>query len=80
MSLFGDHAYCRMESMSPSNSQHDISTAYVDPESKPSWCPIDKTNATLEMLSPEQRDKMDTIMKGFSAAFGLDQKAGDDRL
>ena len=78
MSHFGDHAYCRIEGMSLINSQQDISTIYVDPESKPSWCPIDKTNAALETLSPEQRDKMDTIMKGFSAAFGLDQKAGDN--
>ena len=78
MSHFGDHAYCRLESISPINSQQDISTIYVDPENKPSWCPIDKTNAALEEMPPEKREKADMIMKGLSAVFGLDQKAGDN--
>ena len=64
--------FCHMAAISPDNSQQDISTIYVDPNSKPDWCPIDKVNTTLEEMSPEKREKADMIMKGMSAFFGSD--------
>ena len=67
---FGDHTYCHMESVSPMNTQRDVSTIFVDPDSKPNWCPIDRINANLEKMLPGDREKVDAIIKGMSFLFG----------
>lgn len=64
--------YCHMAAIQPENAD-DVSPARIeDMNKKPDWCPIDKTNAALEEMPPEKREKADMIMKGLSAFFGSD--------
>ena len=84
LAKFGRFNFCHMASISPDNPQQDISSIYVDPEDKPEWCPIDRTNMMLDELDPDKREKADMIMKGLSAFFGSDgmlsgEKAGDNK-
>ncbi len=43
--------YCRMEAASSVNSQMDISSIYVNIDSRPVWCPIIKVNDELDRMS-----------------------------
>ena len=72
MSLYGQKYYCHMDAIFPENQQQDISTIFVDPESKPDWCPIDEMNDNLKDMPPEKRDNFDKLMSGLSVLFGND--------
>lgn len=77
MLSYGQKYYCHMDAISPKNPQQDISTIFVDPESKPIWCPISKINTTLSEMTPEKRSDFDKIMYGLSALFGNDNMMED---
>ena len=62
--------YCHMESISPNNSQMDISTVYVDIDSRPNWCPIIKTNEELERMPIENRQHIDNLIVSLSSLCG----------
>ena len=69
-SPFGDKFYCHMNSIQSNNSQQDISTCYVDPETRPKWCPMEKMNKELEIMDPEKREQFDKVAEGLSVIFG----------
>ena len=64
--------YCHMEAISSNNSQMDISTIYVDINSRPVWCPIIKTNKELDAMPIESRANIDKIITGLSSLNGSD--------
>ena len=64
--------YCYMEAISPNNSQMDISSIYVDINSRPVWCPIIKTNKELDAMPIENRANIDKIITGLSSLNGSD--------
>ena len=79
-SMFSDgpNFYCHMEVVSPENSESDISTVYVDPESRPEWCSIVKMNKMFETMPPERREEFDKIATGLSALFGSVQVSKEE--
>ena len=62
--------YCRMEAASPVNSQMNISSTYVDINSRPVWCPIVKVNDELDRMPLEKRAKIEKLIVGLSLWFG----------
>lgn len=66
----GSKFYCHMNSIQPNDVQQDISTCYVDPETRPEWCPMEKINKELEMMAPEKREQFNKIAEGLSLLFG----------
>ena len=66
----GANWYCHMSAILPDNPQMDISTIYVNPEEKPSWCPISNTNDKLSKLNPKEKENVNMLIKGLSVLFG----------
>ena len=62
--------YCGLECFSSKNQQTDISTIYVNANTRPSWCPIIKLNESLDRMPIEQRSNFDAIITGFSSLWG----------
>ena len=62
--------YCRMEAASSVNSQMDISSIYVNIDSRPVWCPIIKVNDELDRMPFEKREKIEKLIIGLSSWFG----------
>ncbi|MDT3386705.1 MAG: hypothetical protein LIR46_02925 [Bacteroidota bacterium] len=62
--------YCHMESVSSINSQMDISSIYVNIDSRPVWCPIIKMNDELDKMPIEKRAKFEKFIIGLSSCFG----------
>lgn len=62
--------YCRMEAASLVNSQMDISTIYVDVNSRPTWCPMIKMSNELDRMPFEQRAKFEKFRTVLSSLFG----------
>ena len=70
MTPYGEKYYCHMDAISPENSQQDISTIFVNPESRPVWCPTVKMNETFKAMPPERKEQFNKIATGLSALFG----------
>lgn len=66
----GGKFYCHLKSVDLNNIQQDISTFYVDPETRPEWCPMEKMNKDLDAMDPEKREQFDKIAEGLSLLFG----------
>lgn len=62
--------YCRMEAASSVNSQMDISSIFVDIDSRPVWCPIIKVNDELDRMSFEKRAELEKLITGLSPWLG----------
>ena len=62
--------YCHMEAISSDNPQMNISTVYVDLDSRPVWCPIIKMNNELDEMPIEKRSNIDNLITGLSSVFG----------
>ena len=62
--------YCRMEAASSVNSQMDISSIYVNIDSRPIWCPIIKMNNELDEMPIEKRSYIDNLITGITLLFG----------
>ena len=62
--------YCRMEAASSVNPQMDISSIYVDIDSRPIWCPIIKMNDELNKMPFEKRAEFEKLVTGLSSWFG----------
>lgn len=45
--------YCRIKAVDPNVSQMDATTIFVDPDSRPEWCPI--YNFSLKNLNNEEK-------------------------
>ena len=54
----------------------DISAFKVSSNTKPDWCPIEKTKLTIKQLSPEDKERLNKVMNGFQALFELINKKG----
>lgn len=46
---------------------------FVNPDTIPDWCPIVKTNETLDQMPAEKRKQFDSIARGLRAIFGDDK-------
>lgn len=66
----GGKFYCHMKTVNPNNVQQDISTCYVDPETRPEWCPMEKMNKDLDAMDSEKRGQFDKVAEGLSVLFG----------
>ena len=62
--------YCRIEAASSVNSQMDISSIYVNIDSRPVWCPIVKANEELDRMSIDKRADLDKLITGLSSLCG----------
>lgn len=62
--------YCRIEATSPINPQADISSIYVNIDSRPVWCPIIKTNDELNRMPFEERTKLEKLIAELSPWLG----------
>lgn len=62
--------YCRMEAVSSVDSQMDISSIYVNVDSRPVWCPIIKTNDELDRMPLKTRAEFEKLITGLSSWFG----------
>lgn len=62
--------YCRMEVIPSVNSQTDISSIYVNIDSRPVWCPIIKANDELDRMPFEKRAEFEKLITGLSSLFG----------
>lgn len=62
--------YCRMEAASSVNSQMDISTIYVNVDSRPVWCPIIKMNDELDRMPFEKRAEFEKLRTWLSSWLG----------
>ena len=62
--------YCRMEAASLANSEMDISSVYVDINSRPVWCPIIKMNNELDEMPIDKRADLDKLITGLSSLWG----------
>ena len=62
--------YCRMEAASSVNSQMDISSIYVNIDSRPIWCPIIKMNNELDEMPIEKRSNINDLITGLTSLFG----------
>lgn len=62
--------YCRMGAASSVNSQMDISSIYVNIDSRPVWCPIIKMNDELDRIPIEKRMEFEKLLTGLSSWLG----------
>lgn len=62
--------YCRMEVASSVNPQMDISSVYVNIDSRPVWCPIIKINNELDEMPIEKRSNIDNLITGLTSLLG----------
>ena len=62
--------YCRMEAASSVNSQMDISSIYVNIDSRPVWCPIIKVNDALDRMPFEKRAEIEKLITELSPWLG----------
>lgn len=62
--------YCNMAVVSSDNPQMNISTIYIDPDSRPIWCPIIKMNNELDEIPIEKRSNIDNLITGLTSLFG----------
>lgn len=63
-------SYCRTETASLVNSQMDISSIYVNVDSRPVWCPIIKANNELDRMPFEKRAELEKLITGLSPWIG----------
>ena len=63
-------SYCNMAAVSSDNLQTSISTIFVDPDSRPVWCPIIKMNNELDEMPIEKRSIFDNLITGLTSLFG----------
>ena len=75
---YGEKHYCHMDAISSKCSGQDISTIFVDPESRPDWCPIMQMNGKIEEMPPDKREDFDKLMIGLSSLFGGANKLEED--
>lgn len=62
--------YCHMEATSSVNSQMDISSIYVNIDSRPIWCPIIKINNELDEMPIEKRAELEKLITELSPWLG----------
>ena len=75
MAPYGQKYYCHMDALSSDSPHQDISTIFIEPESRPNWCPMIRLNKTVESMSPDRRTEFDKFATGLSALFGSPQVA-----
>ena len=68
--LNGSTYYCHMIAILPPDEQQDIASKYLNPDERPEWCPISKTNRQIEAMEPKEQEKVCTLIKGLSVMFG----------
>ena len=72
---FFDYSICNH----PTDKDHeilDISAFKVSSNTKPDWCPMEKTKLMINKLSPEDKEQLNKVMNGFQALFELMNKKG----
>lgn len=70
----GPWQYCGASSKMFEDPQADIQTVKVSLFDRPDWCPMVKTQKTLDGLPPEKREKIDMMIRGFRAIFEMNDK------
>ena len=63
-------SYCYAEAIGSNNSQMDISSIYVNIDSRPVWCPIIKVNDELDRMPFEKRAEFEKYIVGPSSWLG----------
>ena len=70
--IYYDRYICYMKRVIDKDQEQDISTAEVDPNSRPERCPIVETNNKIANLDPEKRQAVEMMVRGLSVLFGTD--------
>lgn len=69
----GGESYCHMAIVSSENPEIDISSVYVNTDSRPIWCPIVKMNKDLERMPVDKRLQVENLIVAMASMFN----AGD---
>ena len=78
MTPYGQKYYCHTDALSSDSPHQDISTIFIEPESRPDWCPMIRLNKAVESMPPDRQAEFDKIATGLSALFGSVQVAKED--
>ena len=61
--------YCHMKAIEPVNQCQDISTIYIDPETRPDWCPMIDVQKSLQALDPKKKEAVEMVIRGLAIIF-----------
>ena len=65
----GSKFYCHMKAIEPADQCMDISTIYVDPETRPDWCPMIDVQNNFQNLNPKKKAAAEMVIRGLAIIF-----------
>lgn len=65
----GRKFYCHMKAIDPTAQHQDISTIFVDPETRPEWCPMVDCLKVYSTLEPKAKEGADMFLRGLAILF-----------
>ena len=68
----GSKFYCHMKAIDPTAQQQDISTIFVDPETRPEWCPMVDCLKGYSTLEPKAKEGADMFLRGLAILFNCE--------
>ena len=68
----GRKFYCHMKAITPTAQQQDISTIFVDPETRPEWCPMVDCLKVYSTLDPKAKEGADMFLRGLAILFNFE--------
>lgn len=68
----GSKFYCHMKAIDPTAQQQDISTVFVDPETRPDWCPLACAIDSMRKLEPRKRAAVQMLLRSMASLFGAE--------
>ena len=67
--VIGNKYYCHMKAIEPVNQCMDISTIYIDPETRPDWCPMIDVQKSFQDLDPKKKEAVEMVIRGLAIMF-----------
>ena len=68
----GRKFYCHMKAIDPTAQHQDISTIFVDPETRPEWCPMVDCLKVYSTLDPKAKEGADMFLRGLAILFNFE--------
>ena len=65
----GGKFYRHIKATEPVNQCQDISTIYVDPETRPDWCPMIDVQKSFQALDPKKKEAVEMFIRGLAVMF-----------
>lgn len=63
----GSKFYCHIKAIDPTTQQQDI--VFVDPETRPEWCPMVDCLKVYSTLDPKAKEGADMFLRGLAILF-----------